>query len=185
MPLTKENHQTLLQIAKQSIQHGLNSNGPIPITLDNYASELQELTATFVTLEINSNLRGCIGTLLAFRPLVEDVAYNAYAAAFSDPRFPPLGSNEVAELAIHISLLSEPELMTFNSEEDLIQQLRPHIDGLILTDGSHKGTFLPSVWESLSQPTEFLQNLKQKAGLPVNYWSKKLTVERYTTEYIS
>ncbi|MDM8567084.1 AmmeMemoRadiSam system protein A [Candidatus Halobeggiatoa sp. HSG11] len=185
MPLDKKNHQTLLQIAKQSIQHGLDTNKLISTVLNDYVPELHKKTATFVTLEINNNLRGCIGTLLAIRPLAEDVAYNAHAAAFSDPRFPQLKQDEVAALDIHISLLSEPELMSFDSEEDLIQQLRPYVDGLILTDGVHKGTFLPSVWESLTQPSEFLRYLKQKAGLPPDYWSNKLTVERYTTEYIS
>lgn len=185
MPLAKENCQTLLQIAKQSIQHGLDTSKPVSVDLDDYVPELHQPTATFVTLEINGNLRGCIGSLIASRPLIKDVAYNAYAAAFSDPRFAKLRPDEFPLLEIHISLLSKPEFMFFDSEEDLIQQLRPKIDGLILTDGVNKGTFLPSVWESLHQPSEFLRYLKQKAGLSPEHWSNRLTVERYTTEYIS
>lgn len=185
MPLVKENQQILLQVAKQSIEHGFGKNKPITINLDNYPLELCKQMATFVTLEVNGNLRGCIGTLVAIRPLVKDVAYHAYAAAFSDPRFSKIRLDEFPMLDIHISLLSEPELMSFDSEEDLVQQLRPKIDGLILTDGIHKGTFLPSVWESLNQPSEFVRYLKQKAGLSPDYWSNKITVERYTAEYIS
>ncbi len=185
MPLAKENCQTLLQIAKQSIKYGLDTNKLISVDLNEHVSELHQPTATFVTLEHNGNLRGCIGTLIASRPLVKDVAYNAFAAAFSDPRFAKLRPDEFPLLEIHISLLSKPEFMSFDSEEDLIQQLRPGVDGLILTDGVNKGTFLPSVWESLHQPSEFLRYLKQKAGLSPEHWSSKLTVERYTTEYIS
>ncbi len=185
MPLIKKNQQILLQVAKQSIEYGFSNNKPISINLDEYPLELHKKTATFVTLEINGNLRGCIGTLIAIRPLIKDIAYHAYAAAFSDPRFSKIRLDEFSRLAINISLLSIPEFISFDSEEDLIQQLRPKIDGLILTDGVNKGIFLPSVWESLNQPSEFLRYLKQKAGLAPDYWSNKITVERYTVEYIS
>lgn len=185
MLLTKEHGDTLLEIAKQSIKHGLDKGKPLAVEPQDYAEELQKLRATFVTLEINNNLRGCIGTLVAQRPLISDVAYHAHAAAFSDPRFPGLKSNEFPQLDIHISILSEPEPITFDSEEHLIQQLRPGVDGLILTEDFRKGTFLPSVWESLTEPTDFLRHLKRKAGLPADYWSNTLKVERYTAEYIS
>ncbi len=184
MSLTKENRQILLTMAKQSIEHGLTNQQSLTVQPDDYMEELREILATFVTLEIHNNLRGCIGTLSAIQPLVSDVAYHAYAAAFSDPRFPKLRREELANLDIHISILSKSEPMSFTSEEDLIQQLRPGVDGLILTDGWHKGTFLPSVWESLSQPRDFFQHLKQKAGLPPNHWSHTIEVERYTTESI-
>ncbi len=184
MPLIKENQQILLQVAKQSIEYGFN-NKLIAINLDEHPLELHKQTATFVTLEINGNLRGCIGTLIPIRPLIMDIAYHAYAAAFSDPRFAKVCPDEFHKLEVYISLLSIPEFIYFDSEEDLIQQLRPKIDGLILTDGVHKGTFLPSVWDSLNQPSEFLRYLKQKAGLTPDYWSNKITIERYTVEYIS
>ncbi len=184
MSLIKKHGDILLQVAKESIQHGLDKGGALTVNPLNYAEELREERATFVTLEIHHNLRGCIGTLTAYRPLVSDVAYHAHAAAFSDPRFPGLKRDEFAQLDIHISILGLPSPMNFDSEEHLIQQLRPGIDGLILSDGMYKGTFLPSVWESLSKPRDFLTHLKQKAGLSPNYWSNTIKVQRYTTESI-
>jgi len=127
-------------------------------------------------------LRGCIGTLTAHQAVIADVAYHAHAAAFSDPRFPALRENELDDLDIHISVLSEPQIISFSSEADLLAQLRPGIDGLILRDLGRTGTFLPSVWESLPQVKDFWQQLKRKAGLPANHWSKSLEVLRYTTE---
>jgi AmmeMemoRadiSam system protein A len=113
---------------------------------------------------------------------VNDVAHNAYAAAFMDPRFLAVTEDELENLEIHISVLTPAVAMTFDSEEDLLKQIRPGIDGLVLEDGRHRGTFLPAVWESLPDVKSFLQHLKQKAGLPDNYWSDSLKVSRYTTE---
>lgn len=186
MSLTEEQAKTLLQVAKESIKHGLDKNQHLSVAPSDYTEELQENRASFVTLEIHKQLRGCIGTLTAYQPLIRDVAYHAYAAAFSDPRFLKLTRSEFPLLDIHISILSRSEPISFESEEHLIQQLRPGIDGLILTEGAHnKGTFLPSVWESLSNPDDFISHLKQKAGLSPNYWSDTIKVERYTTESIS
>lgn len=182
MSLMDEHRQTLHQIAQASIEHGLTEGKPLPINLSEYAPDLQENRASFVTLHTHNQLRGCIGTIKAYQPLVTDVAYHAHAAAFSDSRFAPLQHNELAHLTIHISVLSVPELLTFSSEEDLIQQLRPNIDGLILEEGWRHGTFLPSVWESLPEPQDFLRQLKRKAGFSVNYWSKQIKVFRYITE---
>jgi len=182
MSLTNQQKTTLLQVARQSIQHGLMYGKALDININDYEVELREKRATFVTLEKAKQLRGCIGTLTAILPLVSDVAYHAHAAAFNDPRFPALDEIELATLDIHISILSLPEPMTFDSEKDLIQQLRPNIDGLILEEGWHKGTFLPSVWESLPEPQLFLQHLKRKAGLSPHYWSDTIKVERYTTD---
>ncbi len=127
-------------------------------------------------------MRGCIGTLEAFRPLAEDIAHNAYAAAFQDPRFPPVDASEVDGLDIHLSLLTPAEPMSFQSEQDLLVQLRPGVDGLILAEGGRRGTFLPSVWEQLPEPAQFLEHLKLKAGLPKTYWSDSIRVFRYETE---
>lgn len=184
MSLTEKNAKILLQVAKESIRNGLENQQPLQVELSDYDEELREIRATFVTLETYKHLRGCIGTLIAQRPLVNDVAYHAYAAAFSDPRFPKLQALEFPALDIHISILSPPEPITFESEADLIQQLRPGVDGLILSDGFHQGTFLPSVWESLREPRDFLQHLKQKAGLSSDYWSNTIKVERYTAESV-
>jgi AmmeMemoRadiSam system protein A len=146
--------------------------------------ELKEKRATFVTLTIDGDLRGCIGMLDACRPLAEDVAQNAVSAAFHDPRFPPLSRDEFDDLKISISVLSPPQEMTFSSEADLLEQIRPSVDGLILQEGFRKGTFLPSVWEELPEKEMFFEHLKLKAGLPAGYWSDTLCVSRYTAEYI-
>lgn len=172
----------LLQVASDSIRHGLGHGRPMSVHAADYPEELQPLRASFVTLHRHGELRGCIGILEAMRPLVDDVAYHAWAAAFEDPRFAPLAEWELEGLDIHISILSPPEPLVFHSEEELLQQLRPGIDGLILRDCGRRGTFLPSVWDSLPNPRDFWSHLRLKAGLPPDWWSDTLRVERYTTE---
>ena len=186
MSLAETDHQTLHNIAQASIRYTLEQGSSAhfeqTLNLDDYSPDLQQQRATFITLNINDQLRGCIGTLEAHQPLVIDVAHNARAAAFQDPRFGPLSKPEFERLQIHISILGIPEPMTFTSQQDLLQQIRPGIDGLILTSGMRRGTFLPSVWESLATPEEFLSHLKLKAGLPAGFWSDGIRIERYTTE---
>ena len=177
--LSGEEKQTLLDIAAESIRHGLQHGHPLEVDTTDYSTLLRQKAATFVTLNINHQLRGCIGTLEAYQPLVNDVAEHAYAAAFSDPRFAPVSEAERTQLDIHISILTPVEPMHFSSEQDLVAQLKPGEDGLILESGYHRGTFLPSVWESLSDPQEFLNHLKMKAGLPMSYWSDDIRVSRY------
>lgn len=178
---TDEQKHTLLQIAASSIQHGLQNGKPLSVSSIQYEKALQELRATFITLERLRQLRGCIGMLNATRPLVADVANNAYAAAFNDPRFAPLQNNEFEGLDIHISILTPPEDFPIDAESDLLNQLVPNEDGLILQEGMHRSTFLPSVWESLPDPRDFLNHLKQKAGLSANYWSDNIKFQRYRT----
>lgn len=182
-PLSRQDRMMLLEVARASIQHGLHHRQALEVQLGDYSETLHALRATFVTLEKGSQLRGCIGALVAYQPLVQDVAVHAYAAAFEDPRFPEVRLEEFAALAVHISVLSLPEPLHFSSEEELLAQLRPGEDGLILQFRQHRGTFLPSVWEHLADPYVFLAQLKQKAGLPLDFWSPELRVERYTTEY--
>jgi uncharacterized protein len=184
MKYTKEEHQLLLKLAKDSIVYGLKHHEMMTIDLKQYSINLQTSAASFVTLKINSELKGCIGSLIAHQPLVQDIVHNSYAAAFEDPRFMPLIEEELPLLDIHISILSKSEPIVFTSEQELIKQLRPGIDGLILSDIGYRGTFLPSVWDELPEPEMFLRHLKLKAGLPINYWSKTLKVERYTVEDI-
>ena len=176
--------QILLQLAKTSIHHGLTSGKPLLVELNNYAQELIEKRASFVTLETKGQLRGCIGFLEAVRPLVQDISENAFAAAFKDPRFTPLQKEEIQYLEIHLSILSPAESISFSSERDLLTQINPGIDGLILTEGNHHGTFLPSVWESLPDPEQFLRHLKIKAGLTEQYWSETIKISRYITTVI-
>lgn len=180
--LNEKQKQQLHKIAKNSINHGLNTGEPLTIELNNYDEDLQAKRATFVTLHKYGQLRGCIGILEPLRPLAEDIAHNAFAAAFSDHRFPPVTKDELDHLNIHISILATPQEINFTSEEDIVSQLRPGIDGLIMEEGSHRGTFLPSVWESVTDKHDFLNHLKQKSGLPKNYWSDTIRVQRYTVE---
>lgn len=143
---------------------------------------LHEAAATFVTLTQGGNLRGCIGSLEAWRPLLRDVQENAIAAAFRDPRFLPLAADELDHTRVEVSLLTPPAALTFTSEADALAQLRPNIDGLIFSAGTHRSTFLPQVWEQLPDPVDFLVHLKQKAGLPASYWNSDVRLERYTVE---
>lgn len=180
--LSEEQRQLLRDLAYRSIEHGLEYGEALEIDPKDYPDELQAVRATFVTLHRNEALRGCIGILKPVRPLAEDVAHNAWAAAFTDSRFQPLRADELENLDIHISILGTPEDIDFVAEEDLIEQIRPGTDGLILEEGLRKGTFLPSVWESLTDAREFVRHLKLKAGLPADYWSDSLKVQRYTVE---
>ncbi len=180
--LSPQHQKQLLDIAKASIAHGLEHGRPVNIDINDYPAELTPTRATFVTLKINDQLRGCIGSLTAHAPLVIDIADNAYSAAFKDPRFPALAKTEFDTLQYHISILAEPKPMKVNDEQDLLSQLRPSIDGIVLHEGAQRSTFLPSVWESLTDPVEFIQNLKLKAGLSKDHWSDTIHFERYTVE---
>ncbi len=181
--LAPVHREELLGLAKRSIEAGLGGER-LKVRSGDFAQPLRARRASFVTLTIEERLRGCIGTLEARRTLVEDVAANAYSAAFEDPRFLPLEHGEFTRVTIHLSLLSLPEHVEFRSEQELLAQIRPGIDGLVLEEGAHRGTFLPSVWEQLPEPIEFLRQLKRKAGLPADYWSATLRVSRYTAESV-
>jgi len=173
---------TLLDVARRSIEHGLETGRPLAVIASEYPRELKAMRASFVTLHLRGQLRGCIGHLEPVQPLVVDVAENAFAAAFRDPRFRPLTTAEWPDIDIHLSVLTVPEPMQFDDEADLVGQLHPGEDGLILQDGPNRGTFLPSVWDSLPDPADFMTQLKHKAGLASNHWSAQLQVYRYRTE---
>ena len=182
MTTPPEQREQLRGLARASIEHGLRRDQPVEVLLDDWPATLQQRRSTFVTLHRQERLRGCIGALEATRPLVRDVALNAFAAAFRDPRFPPLDAGELAEIEIHVSVLSPIEALEARSEADLLRQLRPGVDGLIVEEGERRGTFLPAVWRSLPQADEFLAELKAKAGFPPDYWSESVRAYRYTTE---
>lgn len=174
--------QLLLQIARRSIRSGLDHGRPYSVDTTLCPEYFKSPAATFVTLNNHHGLRGCIGRLEAERPLVEDVADNAYAAAFRDPRFPGLAEDELAGLEIHISVLETPEPLQVSDESELLEKLRPGVDGLILAESGRTATFLPSVWKSLPKPGDFLRHLKQKAGLAPDYWSPDVEIYRYGCE---
>lgn len=170
---------TLLQLARQAIAHHLGL-GPAPRIGDD--PRLHERGATFVTLTMDGDLRGCIGSLRRQRPLGTDVVANAVAAASQDPRFPPLTVAEFEDVHVEVSLLSDPEFIDFTDEADLLRQLRPHEDGLILFAGCRSATFLPQVWEQLPAPRDFLAALKRKAGMPIERPVDGLMAARYAVE---
>jgi AmmeMemoRadiSam system protein A len=143
---------------------------------------LEEPGATFVTLTLQGQLRGCIGSLEGYRPLIEDVQSNAVASAFRDPRFPPLSKEEFADVVIEVSLLSKPELIRHKSEEEALAQLTPGRDGVIIELGKQRATYLPQVWAQLPDPHEFIAHLKQKAGLPEDLWSDDIKLSHYTVQ---
>ncbi len=140
---------------------------------------LQKPGACFVTLTRDGALRGCIGSLEACRPLLDDLRSNALAAALRDPRFPPLTAVELPDVDIEVSVLGTPQALVFSSEAEALAQLHPGIDGVILMAGGRRATFLPQVWEQLPDPAEFIGRLKQKAGLPASYWGPDIRLAIY------
>ncbi len=174
-----EEKRELLDLADRSIRHGLEHGRPAPVDPAAFPPRLGEPRALFVTLNRLGELRGCIGTLEAGLPLAAACARYAFAAAFQDPRFPPLQAFELDGLQAHLSVLTPRIPLSFSSEGDLISQLRPGKDGLVLEEGRHQATFLPSVWETLPDASEFVRHLKRKAGLPDTHWSPALRAFRY------
>lgn len=170
---------SLLKLARAAIDATL---GLTPAAAQHDDPRLLAPGATFVTLTRDGALRGCIGSLEACRPLRNDVEENARAAAFRDPRFPPVGTAEWPLLRVEVSLLTPAEPLPCTDEADALARLRPGFDGIVLSVGRHRATFLPQVWEQLPTPREFLARLKQKAGLPADFWSPDVQLARYTVD---
>ncbi len=173
--------QVLLGLARTAIATELGL--PSQEQSEAYGSpRLEAPAASFVTLTLEGQLRGCIGSLDAYRPLRQDVEENARAAAFRDPRFAPLTQDEFAHIGVEVSLLGQPVTIACSSQADLLAQLRPGQDGLIVEHAGQRATFLPQVWDTLPQPQDFLRELKRKAGLPENFWDETLHFARYEVE---
>jgi AmmeMemoRadiSam system protein A len=174
----------LLRLARGSIEYGFVHREPLPLDFAALPGALTEERATFTTLHLAGKLRGCCGTLEASRPLAADVAHSAFQAAFRDPRFDPLGKDEFERVSLEVSVLSPMAPMTVADEADLLGQLTPGADGLVIIEGWRRATFLPKVWDMLPEPERFLAELKLKCGLPPTYWSERLEFRRYhTTTY--
>jgi len=182
--LSQSERETLLQVAVDAIRIPLETRRALHVDAAQFTATLQRETATFVTLLLNGALRGCCGSVLPFEPLIESVARSAKAAAFGDARFEPLQAHELPQVELHVSLLSHPLPIHFRDETDLLAQLRPGTDGLILHFQSHQGVFLPAVWEYVPDRRDFLNRLKMKASLPPIWWSSAIRVQRFTVEEI-
>ena len=181
--LNEQEKSYLLRIAREAISDAVTGKSIKRINLDELPEALRGNGASFVTLTKNGALRGCIGTLTAYQPLALDVQEHAIAAALQDYRFDKVTPSELKDIHIEISRLTMPEKLFYDNADDLIHRLRPMIDGVILSDGYHKATFLPQVWEQLSNPQDFLSHLCLKMGVPANLWRKKiLEVSTYQVE---
>ena len=174
--MNTEKGKILLPIARAAISRVLD----VPRAADETATWLAEHGACFLTLTQSGELRGCIGTLQAHRPLIADVKSNAVSAAIHDPRFMPLSAEELDITTIEISLLSQTTEMDVRDEADALAQMRPNVDGIVFEYGRYRSTFLPQVWEDLVQPRQFLAMLRRKAGLPEDFWEEGVKLSRYT-----
>jgi AmmeMemoRadiSam system protein A len=183
MSLSPGEREFLLELARESLARHLRGEGALAVDLGALPEPLARDGASFVTLTKRGALRGCIGSLEPRRALALDVRENALAAAFHDPRFPPVRPDELVDLHVEISVLSTPELLSYEDADDLVAKLRPGVDGVVIERGWNRATFLPQVWEKLPDPHQFLQHLCLKAYLPAEaYRSSGLDVYTYQVE---
>lgn len=176
----REQGRILLHIARNAICRALRVSRVVMPMDDGHRAWLSRPGATFVTLTQYGELRGCIGSLQACDPLIDDVSNNAVSAALHDPRFMPLMADELDSVSVEVSLLSELQSLKFADEADALAQLRPAIDGVVFEYGPYRSTFLPQVWENLPQPSQFLAKLKSKARLPEDFWDEEIKLSCYT-----
>ncbi len=182
-PLSPEEKKTLLREARSALEHVVRGEKQPPLNLESLPPRLREEGASFITLTIRGNLRGCIGALEPYQPLAQDVREHAVAAALEDPRFPPVTPDELGKIEIEISRLTVPEPLAYENAEELLAKIRPQVDGVILRDGFRRATFLPQVWEKLPDKAEFLDNLCYKMGATPDTWRRKaLEVLTYQVE---
>jgi AmmeMemoRadiSam system protein A len=180
--LERAERARLLELARRSVEAGAGRGGADPVPEEDWSSALLTPRATFVTLTVREALRGCRGTIEPERPLYADVWHNAWASAYTDPRFWPLDERELPSLSIAISVLTALEPLAAQSEAQLLDALEPGRDGLVLRWGGAAATFLPAVWETLPEPRAFLAQLKAKAGWPPSFWPPDMVALRYGTE---
>jgi AmmeMemoRadiSam system protein A len=181
--LTDEEKKTLLRLARNSLELGVRGQQLPPTPASDLSPCLKEPGASFATLTIDGQLRGCIGALEPYQSLASDVQEHALAAALEDPRFPPVRPEELDQIQVEISRLTLPEPMEYTDANDLLSRLRPNIDGVILHDGIRRATFLPQVWEKIPDKERFLDNLCMKMGAAPDAWRKKhLEVLTYQVE---
>ncbi len=180
--IDRDHQRVLLDVATRAVRDALTTGRPRLPDPRAFAPELRMPGATFVTLERDGDLLGCIGTLEPLRPLVVDVAHNALAAAFTDPRLPPITGDDYTHMSIKVSVLSARELLAASSYNDVLNTVRPNVDGLVLEAGRYRSTLLPSVWPKVRDSADFVEIVWQKAGLRPSTWLPGTRVSRYTTE---
>jgi len=173
--------QDLLQIVSRTLSEVVSGKKHYSPSRKDYDEVLFDKGASFVTLKKNNELRGCIGTVIPHTAIAHDIADNAYRAAVEDNRFQPLTESELPEISFSVSLLSGLERVHYQNEADLLRQIQPGVDGIIIRDGDRQGLFLPSVWEELPEKSEFMKNLKIKAGMNPSFWSNNIKVYRFRT----
>lgn len=183
--MLKDYGPILLHLAAGSISHGLTWGKPIRVDKATFAADLAADGACFVTLKHAGRLRGCVGSPRAHRPLIDDVAANAFAAAFADRRFPELKPAERQDLDLSLTVLGPLQPLAFVNEVALCAALRPHVDGLIIECDGRSAVFLPQVWEILPAPRSFLGELKAKAGLAPDQCSSGFKAWRFVAESVS
>lgn len=183
MPLSEKEKNVLLNIARQSIESKVRGEKPPEIDLASHPPSMTQRRACFVTLKKGGELRGCVGSLDAQLPLVKEVQDRAVAAAFEDFRFPPVREDELDEIKIEISCLTKPKILSYQRPEDLLSKLVPGRDGVVLSSGVRKATFLPQVWEKIPDVEDFLTKLCYKMGVRGNLWREKvMDVRTYRVE---
>jgi len=171
--LTVEEKQTLLRLAREALQCGVSGRTLPALDMESMPPRLRADGASFVTLTIRGELRGCIGALEPYQPLAQDVREHSVAAALEDPRFPPVSPAELDQIEVEVSRLTIPQKLAYTDAEDLCARLRPGVDGVILRDGFRRATFLPQVWEKIPDKAEFLDNLCYKMGASPDTWRRK------------
>ncbi|MBT3310854.1 MAG: AmmeMemoRadiSam system protein A [Desulfobacterales bacterium] len=188
--LTKKQGQILVKLARKTIMERLGQKMPredvksLEKSLKDKAFENKCGTFVTLNLKLNEELRGCIGSLEASEPILSGIRHNSINAAFNDYRFPALNGEELDQVKIEVSILTDPQKLEYTDSIDLLDKLRVDVDGLIIRHGSARATFLPQVWQALPEPEEFLSHLCKKAGLPANAWEEtKLEVLTYQVQY--
>ncbi len=181
--LTLEEQKTLLRMARDAMERGVKGGKLPPMDESTLTPHLREVGASFITLTVHGQLRGCIGALEPYQSLAEDVREHAIAAALEDPRFPAVSERELDRIEIEVSRLTRPVPLEYKDANDLLSRLRPHVDGVVLRDSFRRSTFLPQVWEKIPDPAEFLNNLCYKMGASPDIWrTKHLDVLIYQVE---
>ena len=181
--ITQEEGARLISLARETIEARLTGEKTQPGDSEAFPDKFKKKRGTFVTLTLDGGLRGCIGHIIPQESIVEGVRENAVNAAFRDPRFPPLAPKEWDRVRVEVSVLTDPRPLPYDGAEDLLQKLRPGVDGVILRKGLHQATFLPQVWDQLPRKEDFLTHLCLKAGLDGDAWRREpLEVSTYQVQ---